>query len=69
LPGKLEECKQLIQMFDENDVHWVIRRIRPKIDPVTGSWALPGASGLTVYDGHSDDPYYSNEELEWLARV
>ena len=69
LPGCLQEVKQLIDLFDSHGVHWVVRRIRPKIDPVTGSWALPGASGLTVYDGHSDDPYYSNEELEWLASV
>lgn len=69
LPGKLEECKQLIQFFDENDVHWVIRRIRPKINPQTGSWAQPGTSGMLVRDGACDDLYYSKQELEWLETV
>lgn len=69
LPGKLHECKELIKLFDDNDVHWVVRRIRPKIDPVTSTWATPGTSGLTVIDGYSKDHYYSEEELSWLATI
>lgn len=66
LPGKMKECQDLIKLFDANDVQWVIRRIRPKIDPRTSTWAKPGTSGLVMRDGHCNDPYYSREELEWL---
>lgn len=69
LPGKLEECKELIKFFDEHDVQWVVRRIRPKIDPKTGSWAKPYVSGMTVHDGNCNDKYYSQEELEWLSTL
>ena len=69
LPGKMKEANEIIDIMNANDVHWAIRRIRPRIDPQTGTWAEPGTSGLLTKHGKSSDAYYSPEELEFMLRT
>ena len=66
LPGKMNEANEIIDIMNENDVHWVIRRIRPRMDPKTKTWAVPGKSGLETVHGKVDDLYYSDEELDFM---
>lgn len=66
LPGKMKEANEIIDIMNNNDVHWAIRRIRPRIDPLTKTWAIPGKSGLETIHGTSLDSYYSDEELEFM---
>jgi MoaA/NifB/PqqE/SkfB family radical SAM enzyme len=69
LPGKLKEANEIIDIMNENNVNWVIRRIRPRIDPITMSWAKPGTSGLQTIHGFSSDNYYSSEELKFMSEI
>jgi MoaA/NifB/PqqE/SkfB family radical SAM enzyme len=66
LPGKIDQANEIIDIMNENDVNWVIRRIRPRIDPVTNTWAVPGTSGLKTVHGKSKDVYYTDEELDFM---
>lgn len=68
LPGKMDQANELIDIMNENDVHWVIRRIRPRLDPATGTWAEPGISGLLTKHGRSNDAYYTAEELDFMLK-
>jgi MoaA/NifB/PqqE/SkfB family radical SAM enzyme len=68
LPGKMEQANEIIDIMNENDVHWVIRRIRPRIDPSTDTWAEPGLSGLLTKHGRSEDAYYTAEELDFMLK-
>jgi MoaA/NifB/PqqE/SkfB family radical SAM enzyme len=67
LPGKLKEAKEIIEILKDHDIHYAIRRIRPRIDSLTGKWALPGTSGMTTVHGKCNDPYYSKEEIEFIT--
>jgi hypothetical protein len=69
LPGKLKEANEIINLMNENHVNWVIRRIRPRIDPITMSWAKPGTSGIKTMHGKSDESYYSTEELKFMLET
>lgn len=69
LPGKMNEAKEIIEIMNKNEIHWVIRRIRPRIDPVTSTWAKPGTSGLSTVHGSSIDSYYSEEEINFMLNV
>ncbi len=66
LPGKMQEANEIIDIMNANDVHWAIRRIRPRIDPETKTWAAPGISGLKTTHGKSKDAYYTPEELDFM---
>lgn len=66
LPGKMAEANEIIDIMNENDVHWVIRRIRPRMDPTTKTWAQPGLSGLKTTHGKCKDDYYTAEELDFM---
>lgn len=66
LPGKMKEANEIIDIMNENDVHWAIRRIRPRLDPITKTWATPGTSGLKTTHGKSKDAYYTHEELDFM---
>lgn len=66
LPGKMNEANEIIDIMNQNDVHWAIRRIRPRIDPLTNTWAIPGISGLKTVHGRSKDAYYTSEELDFM---
>ena len=66
LPGKMAEANEIIDIMNENDVHWVIRRIRPRLDPETKTWAVPGLSGLKTSHGKCKDDYYTQEELDFM---
>jgi MoaA/NifB/PqqE/SkfB family radical SAM enzyme len=69
LPGKLNEVKELISELEKHNVHWVVRRIRPKININTSKWAIPGTSGMETTDGFDSESYYSDEELKWLNSI
>lgn len=66
LPGKMKEANEIIDIMNENNVHWAIRRIRPRVDPITGTWAAPGISGLKTVAKKVSDAYYSDEELAFM---
>lgn len=67
LPGKIKEASEIIEIMNDNDIHYAIRRIRPKIDPLTNTWAKPGTSGMATKHGVSSDSYYSKEEIEFMV--
>lgn len=67
LPGKLAEAKEIIDIMNQNQIHWVIRRIRPRMDPTTKTWARPHVSGLATVSGKCNDAYYSQEELDFIS--
>jgi MoaA/NifB/PqqE/SkfB family radical SAM enzyme len=66
LPGKMNEANEIIDIMNNEDIHWVIRRIRPRVDPITGKWAMPGTSGLKTIPKKVKDPYYSDEEIAFM---
>lgn len=66
LPGKMKEANEIIDIMNVNKVHWAIRRIRPRLDPVTNTWASPGTSGLDTVHGKVNDRYYTDEELAFM---
>ncbi len=68
LPGHLKDTKNLINICNDYKVHWVIRRIRPKFDPNTNTWASPGFSGMQTTNKKCLDEYYSKEELNFLSK-
>jgi MoaA/NifB/PqqE/SkfB family radical SAM enzyme len=77
LPGYLEQCKEIINILNENNISYAVRRIRPQFDPNTKEYLLPnqsGAAGIPLYNmGKINQsnlkPYYSDEELIWLSTV
>ena len=58
LPGYLEQCKEIINILNENNISYVVRRIRPQIDPNTQEYLLPNQSGV------SGTPLYSNGKID-----
>lgn len=75
LPGHLEQCKEIMHILDENDIRYVIRRIRPQINKDRTSWQLPYSNGMegsppTLEEAKNiQDSYYSPEEIEWLTQA
>ena len=66
LPGHIKDTKNLIKLCDNHKIHWVIRRIRPKFNPNTKTWAYPGFSGMKTTNEKCSHPYYTKEELDFL---
>ena len=75
LPGHLKQCKEIMHILDENDIRYVIRRIRPQVNMDRSDWQKPYASGMkgsppTPLDFKTiQTNYYSPEELAWLKEV
>ena len=74
LPGHLVQAKNLISLFEENNIQYVIRRIRPQKDPNSLSWLKPYSSGMTgvwskKYIPFIKDSYYSQEEIDWMTNA
>jgi MoaA/NifB/PqqE/SkfB family radical SAM enzyme len=69
LPGKMQQAMEIIDLMNQHDIKWVIRRIRPRIDPTMKTWANPGFSGMKTVHGKSTDQYYTEEELDFILNV
>lgn len=74
LPGKFEELKNIMRFFDERDIKYVKRRIRPQYNK-NGDFNRPfmrGSDGLSKRAGdhteNNDMIYYSKEELKYLNK-
>jgi MoaA/NifB/PqqE/SkfB family radical SAM enzyme len=68
LPGILNKVKDTVNWLEENDIQYVIRRIRPMTNLETGEINPPGASGM-IFNGTQQagtKGYYSEEELKYL---
>lgn len=67
LPGRLELIKDTVNWMTENDVKFVVRRIRP-LFAEDNSFLPPGSSGKTgLHKQHLPvDGYYSEAELEYI---
>jgi MoaA/NifB/PqqE/SkfB family radical SAM enzyme len=73
LPGKLDECIELMDTFQQHDVHYSIRRIRPRTNSDRTDWLRPYSDGMLGLAPRQHEinmskfgAYYSTEELEWL---
>lgn len=69
LPGKIKEAKEIISLMNENNVKWAIRRIRPRVDPETLTWAKANTSGMKTIAKKVKDDYYTSEDLEFLLNT
>lgn len=74
LPGKLQECQNLISIMSNNDIPYTIRRIRPRVNATRTGWHMPYEDGMQGFhptwqetqEFSRTQPYYSEQELEWL---
>lgn len=69
LPGKLQETKEVVKWLQDNGIQYVMRRIRPLTNKLTGQFNPPGESGMLFENGvqwGGAEGYYSEEELEYL---
>lgn len=74
LPGKLNECIEIINELDANDITYTIRKIRPRVNEERTGWHRPFEDGMLGYHPkfkeiarfEAEAPYYSKEELNWI---
>lgn len=68
LPGKLQETKEVVNWLQENNIQYVMRRIRPLTNTKTGQFNKVGESGMK-FEGvqwGGAEGYYSQEEIDYL---
>lgn len=74
LPGKLNECIEIIDELKANDITYTIRKIRPRVNMDRTGWHRPFEDGMLgqhpkfseIAKFEADAPYYSKEELDWI---
>ena len=70
LPGYMEQTREICQTMKVHGINYVIRRIRPQFDAVTGDYLRPGQSGMigvhNITNPNITKPYYTDEELEFM---
>jgi MoaA/NifB/PqqE/SkfB family radical SAM enzyme len=74
LPGKLKECIEIINELQANNITYSIRKIRPRVNMDRTGWHRPFEDGMLgqhpkfseIAIFESQDPYYNEEELNWL---
>lgn len=75
LPGKLKECVEIIDELKDCGVEYTIRKIRPRANADRTGWHRPYEDGMLGFHPkhreiakfEAEQPYYSEEELEWIA--
>ena len=76
LPGKLDECEELMQIMQERDIKYTIRRIRPRANADRTAWLRPYEDGMLGkhprFKEHAKfeavQPYYSKQEMDWFKK-
>lgn len=74
LPGKLDECKEIMAIMDSHNIRYTIRRIRPRANYDRTGWLRPYEDGMLGWhpryreglEFEKQNPYYSDEERQWL---
>ena len=67
LPGRLDEVKGGVDWLQQNDIQYIMRRIRPMTNK-EGKFNPPGASGMKFegFQFGGAEGYYNDAELEYL---
>lgn len=71
LPGKLKETKEVINWLKNNDIDYVVRRIRPVLNDKTGGLNPIFTSGMENEGIPVPDAtdYYNEDEIKWLDSI
>jgi len=72
LPGHFDKAKEILDILRKENIEVVMRRIRPQVDK-DYKIIQPGNSGMLGRTGYAqvksktgEQPYYSNEEIDFL---